>query len=272
MEAFTLKLAQLQYFQAVCKYNNVTRAAENLHISQPSVSNAIHELETEFGVNLFHRLNKHLSLTMEGEYFLEQANEILDKVDKLSSRMSDFGNNKKSIKIGVPPMIGTFLFPSIFSKFKALYPQINLEIVEYGSTNTTKLVYNDTLDLAVVITNEINNPELNILNILDTQVQYCVNTSNKFANCDVVDVNMIKDEPIVLMKEGSYQNTLIKNMFKSQNLVPNVILASNQLYTIKNFISNNIASAFLLKEVVDKQSDIVGIPLKEPIHIKIGLI
>lgn len=169
-------------------------------------------------------------------------------------------------------MIGTFLFPSIFSKFKTLYPQINLEILEYGSTSTIKLVYNDTLDLAIVITNEINNPELNILNILDTQVQYCINSSNKLAKCNVVDVNMIKDEPLVLMKEGPYQNTLIKNLFKSQDLIPNVVLYSNQLYTIKNFISNNIASAFLLKEVVDKQDNIVGIPLKEPIHIKIGLI
>ncbi len=267
-----MKLSQLLYFKTVCKYNNISRAAEELHITQPSISNAIRELEAEFGINLFHRLNKHLSLTSEGAFFLKQANEILKKADELSQQMNDFGNNKNNIKIGVPPMIGTFLFPSMFSGFKALYPDINLEIQEYGSLKTIKLVEDDTLDMAIAITNVLNNPLFNVLNILKTRVYYCVSKSHRLVDCNVVNIDMIKDEPIVLLKSDSYQNSIIKDRFKNQGLLPNVILYSNQLYTIKNFVSNNIASAFLFKEIIDNQNDIVGIPLASSIDIEIGLI
>lgn len=267
-----MKLSQLQYFQTVCKYNNVTRAAEELHITQPSISNAIKELEAEFGVNLFHRLNKHLSLTNEGAFFLEQASEILKKVNELSERMSDLGNNKNNIKVGVPPMIGTFLFPPIFSGFKKLYPDINLEVQENGSLQTIRQISDDTLDIAIAITNELKDPLINVFNILNTQIYYCVSKSHRLAGCDTVTLDMIKDEPLVLLKPDSYQHTIIKDYFKSHGFDPNVILYSSQLYTIKNFVSNHIATAFLFKEIIDRQDDMIGIPLSDPIDISIGLI
>lgn len=266
-----MKLSQLQYFQAVCKYNNVTRAAEELHITQPSVSNAIRELEAEFGVNLFHRLNKRLTLTKEGDCFLAGVNEILKKSENLSQKMRDFGNKKNNIKIGVPPMIGTFLFPSMFRNFRGQNPNINLEILEYGSLHTIELVENESLDIAIVITNGING-RFQTLNIMNTQVLCCVSPAHKLAKCSAVNVNMLKDEPLVLLKEDSYQNNIITNRFKREDLVPNIILHSSQLYTLKNFASKNIAAAFLFKEIVNGTDDIIGIPFEPSIDISIGLI
>ena len=65
-----MKLLQLKYFQTICKYNNITRASNELHVSQPSLSNVIRDLEEEFDVTLFQRLSKGLSLTEEGKVLL----------------------------------------------------------------------------------------------------------------------------------------------------------------------------------------------------------
>ncbi|MFR3347575.1 MAG: LysR family transcriptional regulator, partial [Christensenellales bacterium] len=79
-----MKISQLRYFMTVCRYNNITKAAEELYVSQPAISSSIKDLETEFGVKLFYRQNNKLLLTDEGEYFLDKVTDILGAVDILS--------------------------------------------------------------------------------------------------------------------------------------------------------------------------------------------
>ena len=131
----------------VCRYNNITKAAEELYVSQPAISSSIKDLETEFGVKLFYRQNNKLLLTDEGEYFLDKVTDILGAVDILSTQMKDLGNNLNHIKIGVPSMVGTFLFPAMFSAYKEKYPETEVEMQESGSLQVAKSVENNTLDL-----------------------------------------------------------------------------------------------------------------------------
>ncbi|MBQ8873477.1 MAG: LysR family transcriptional regulator, partial [Clostridia bacterium] len=109
-----MKLLQMKYFQTVCKYGGITKAAEELFVSQPTISFCIKELEEEFGVKLFHRKHNRLQLTVEGSYFLDKVNYILQSVDTLASQMKDMGNNRNHVKLAVPAMISTFLFPQLF--------------------------------------------------------------------------------------------------------------------------------------------------------------
>jgi len=267
-----VKLTQILYYQTVCKHGNITKAAEELHITQPSISNAIKDLEEEFGLNLFHRVGNHLMLTKEGEYFLSHSKVILQKSEDLVQQMKDLGNKKNNIRIGIPPMIGTILFPKMFSQFKKANPDINIEMVEMGSLEIMQLVEENSLDLAIVITSHLKAAHFNCINILDTEIIYAVSKDHRLAGEKTVSIEMIKDEPLILMRQGSFQNSAIRERFKEVDTVPKVILFANQLYTIHNFITSGIASSFLFKEVVDLQEDIIGIPLQNPINVKIGLI
>ena len=84
-----MTLIQLKYFQTICKYNNITRASAELHVSQPSLSNAVKELEREFGVSLFTRRSRGLELTPEGRYFLDEADKLLDTYVSRADAVSD---------------------------------------------------------------------------------------------------------------------------------------------------------------------------------------
>ncbi|MCX5775180.1 MAG: LysR family transcriptional regulator [Firmicutes bacterium] len=157
-----MKILQLRYFQAVCRYNNITRASVELYVSQPAISASIKELEDELGVSLFHRQNNKIALTMEGTYFLKRVDEILADVDLLIMQMKDFGGKKNHFRMGIPPMIGTFLFPPMFKKFREAHPEIEIEMIEYGSLQTRVLVEDESIDLAIAIVEDGMEAKFNI--------------------------------------------------------------------------------------------------------------
>lgn len=267
-----MKLVQLRYFQGVCRYGNITKAAKELHISQPSITSSIQELESEFGVNLFHRHGKRLILTQEGEFFLKQVENILEKVDTLEETMKDLGGRNNHIRIGVPPMIGTFLFPDMFNEFNKMYPNIDLEIQEYGSLQTKQQVEDELVDLAIVILDEQTEEVFNFLPITNTQLVYCVAESNPLSKMTAINIQEISKQSLILMKPDSFQNVVINKRFQEFGIKPKVLLYSNQLYTIKRFVQHNNIGAFLFEEIISNDSDIVGIPFDPPIPITIGLI
>ena len=117
-----MKISQMRYFQTVCRYSSITKAAEELYVSQPAISFCIKELEEEFGVKLFHRRNNRLQLTVEGNIFLDKVNYILKSIDTLVGQMKDLGNNRNHVKIAIPAMISTFLFPAIFNDYAEKFP------------------------------------------------------------------------------------------------------------------------------------------------------
>ena len=267
-----MKLHQMYYFDAVCRLGSVSRAAEELHISQPSVSSSIRELEQEFNIALFHRIKKRLVLTSEGEYFLSKIQPILSLTDELSQEMSQLGNKQNQLKLGVPPMIGTILFPSMFKTFKPMYPDIRLDILEFGSKQTIELVAGDVLDMAIVITNGLETSSFHVIDILETQMVLCVQKNHPLSKCTSVDLNQLTGEPLILLKEDSYQNMVLKQRFDTLNMNPDILTYSNQLTTVERFICEGIASAFLFPQLIKANPEITGIPLTDPIPIKIGLI
>lgn len=92
-----MKLSQLEYFQTICKHCNLTRAAEELHVSQPSLTHVIHDLEQEFGLTLFLRQNKGLVLTEEGRQFLDETNRLLEQTNYFVSRMKILGQSNQVV-------------------------------------------------------------------------------------------------------------------------------------------------------------------------------
>ena len=123
-----MKISQMEYFSCVCQCGSITKAAKELHISQPSVTAAVHELEKELGVNLFLRRNNKIQLTEEGWFVQERIDGILKSMDTLNRDLNDFVGQKNHIRLGVPLQIGSFLLPLLFGKFRQEYPEISLEI------------------------------------------------------------------------------------------------------------------------------------------------
>lgn len=112
----TMELRQLEYFIAVTNLKSFTKAADKLHVAQPSITIAIKKLEDSLGVILLERKQKNINLTKEGEVFYKRANEIINRVTNVEKEMYDFKKSKKEIiKVSIPPLIGFHMLPKIFS-------------------------------------------------------------------------------------------------------------------------------------------------------------
>ena len=146
-----MKLTQLEYFCVAARYHNITKAAKELFVTQPSISNAIKALEEEFGVNLFFRNNNKLTLTPEGELFYKSSEELLAHADSVESEFHEIRKKITPIRIGIPPMLGTIYLPELYLSLKENFPEVDFRLFEYGSIKACDLVLEDKLDIAIVI-------------------------------------------------------------------------------------------------------------------------
>lgn len=267
-----MKLLQLQYFCTACKYNNITRASKELHVSQPSISNAIKELEAEFGVTLFKRLKNGFSLTREGEVLLRHAEELLQSAERISLIMSDLGSNRRDIRIGIPPMTGISRLPKLYRGFSKLHPDINLSTHEFGTKSLLAALKDESLDLAIIPTNVVDHERFSSVALGEVETVFCVPKEHPLAEKESVDLRAIKNEPLILFDKGFIQYDVITSAFAEAGILPNIVHRSSQLYMIKEFISSGFACGFMFRDIAETIPEIVSIPLSEPIKSKVILI
>lgn len=267
-----MKIIQLEYFCAVCRYHSITQAAQKLYVTQPAISSAIRELEKEFSINLFIRTKNHMALTKEGDIFYEKATRLLDTIHQTSSEFYDLGRQVTPIRIGIPPLLSTIFFPDLLIPFQQKYPSIPVELFEYGSTLAANLVLEEVLDLALVNTNFYEIDKLNSHQILSDHIVFCVSPEHHLAKEKEISIEMLKDENLILYNTDSVLNTTLYSRFERMGINPNVIMHASQLYTIQNFIRQHLGGAFLYSSLLKNLPDLVGIPVVPAIHQEIGLV
>ena len=128
-----MKLTQLQYFMCISECGSFTKAAEQLHITQPSLSKAIAELEVEAGTTLLLRTKSGVQLTQEGQIVLEQVRNILRETDELSEMFRQMRQAYHTLKIGIPPTMGYCFIPEIMGRVSTLKNEVPIEWKESGT-------------------------------------------------------------------------------------------------------------------------------------------
>ena len=267
-----MKLSQMRYFSAACHAGNISRAAEELHIAQPSVTAAIKVLEDELGVSLLHRGNRSVSPTPDGERFLYRCDQILAEVDSLTEEFAELSRKHRTINVGIPPMIGSILFPEIFHSFRVKHPDIVINPVELGSESAREAVAKGELDLAVITMGEDVPTRLDTLRLTSYDMMYCVGKKHPLADRKTVSLRETAEYPMILFSGGYYQNRLLDSRFRLLELQPNVLFHSNQLTTIKSFIRQNLASGFIMSQVIQKEDAIIPIPVEEKLTLNVAVV
>ena len=130
-----MTLTQMQYFQAVCKYENFTKAAEDQHISQPAMSAAMKDLEAECGVPLFKKTRNSLTITDAGWALLEEVEKNLTQYDHLMYAVKNLSLSRKYIRVGVSTLNGNLVYPQILSAFSKRCPDIQVISSEEPTAN-----------------------------------------------------------------------------------------------------------------------------------------
>lgn len=142
---------QLQYAIMLSEIRNFSQVAEKLNISQPALSKQILGLEGELGVKLFDRTTTPLTVTPAGQYFIQEAQELLYREDQLIRSMEQYKlGDAGQLVIGVTPFRSSYLIPQIVKEFRTAYPSIQVKLIEAGSETLRKEAAEGRYDFAVV--------------------------------------------------------------------------------------------------------------------------
>ena len=200
-----MEMHQLAYFESVSRHLHFTRAAEELNVAQPSVSQQIRKLETELGAPLFHRMKRRVALTEAGKTFLPHARAVLRRVEEARLEVQELsGLQRGALAVGAPPSVGTHLLPRAMATFSRRHPGIALAFREAGSRTLLSLLEEGELDLAVVI-QPLRHPSLETLPLLEEELLLAVPRQHPLAIGDRrVRLAQLRDEPFVLLREGAY--------------------------------------------------------------------
>ncbi len=220
-----MTLTQLKYFCTVCKYNNISKAAAELYVSQPSVSIAIRELEEEFQEKLFIRNNNKLLLTEAGQMLREMAEDLLAQSDMIVSRMSDIGKKNQILRIGIFSDLYKWALPyttDIIDGLREKYVNLETELSEVSPFELPEIVKNHTVD--VLFCNGEDNKKVYGFGtkvICRTHMMVCMNENHPLAREKVITKEMFRGQELI----GNYYNRekheqWVKNFFKECDFTP----------------------------------------------------
>ena len=268
-----MTLTQLQYFVTVVKTNSITKAAKKLFVSQPAVSAAIKELEKEFNTVLFVRYNNQIVLTDEGHHLYKLSVNLLQNSANLYEDMKNYVKKSSVLKIGVPPMLGSFIVPSLVQAYTKKHQNIEVQLIELGSVANQQAILNGEISCGFTVKYQNNiDDDLEYTKVTETALLFAINANHPLAKKEAISMEDIKNTPLILMKEDCLQSSLIQSEFEKRGLTPNIKIRTNQLYTIKELLSSNNLGAFLFSQVFKYDSeDIKTIPLAEPLNFEIIL-
>ena len=267
-----MNLNQLEYFCAAVRYGNITQAAKKLFVTQPTISGAIRELEREFSVSLFSHTRNKLVLSEDGQRFYERAELLLREVETAKMQLHDLSRVQHPVCVGIPPLWGSTFFPDLLRDFNQKYPDIRLTFYEYGSAKAAQLVQEDELDVALVNLS-LNDPEkFHSLCIGKDHFVVVVDPNHPLSSRKSITLEELALHPLVMYNTDSVQNHSIRSRFDRLGVVPNILIYTSQIYTIKSMVHNNTCVGFFYASLLQDHPDVVGIPIVPPIEQKVGLI
>ncbi len=259
-----MNINHLRYFEEVCRQGGVTKAAENCHISQPSITAAINGLEKELGCQLFSHVNNRLHLTEQGRQFRHLTENFLKQFNDYYEKACDLSHNRiATVRLGVPSVMGTFFFEKIIPDFYVKHPDVHLEIYEIATIDGIDMLHNAQLDLLLGINSESSYASCDSKPIFKTELRLAINRKHPLSQEQVITDEMLAELPLVVISKGSYHYQVIQQTFSGVNL--NVIMHSSQLSTIKYMVENNYAAAIIYKDVFSRNRHIRCVPFQKPL-------
>jgi len=250
-----LEIRQLHYFVEVVKQKNMTKASDKLHISQPALSKAIKSLESEIGLTLIHRSNKTHELTDAGSVVFEYAQKIIAQVEEMSSTLHDMTNlTRGNINIGLPPIIGSLFFPKIIAAFHKAYPNIQINIREYGAAKVVKSVEEGEFEMGVAVL-PLTDDSFHIFPLVKEALKLIVPESHRFANRKKVHMKELKAEEFIFYSEEFALYEIMRRKFIQEGFEPNIIFKSSQWDFMVEIVAANLGISILPESICNRANN-----------------
>ena len=279
---------QLRIFLEVARQKSFSRAAENIFLSQPTVSAHIKSLENEIGTPLFDRGQRELQLTQAGKILFKYAQELLDiKEEALLAIQKDYQILQGHLGIAASSVPGAYLLPRLLKTFHRKYPQVTFSVLLRDTKQVLESVKEYTYDLGFTGEPGIKEglgqvklveDELVLISSGETKIQGAKKTDIKEPGLFSLEISECLQMPFILREPGSATRKVFEKALQKrfgQNLTLNVIGYFESQEAIKEAVKAGLGVTVISKKAVEKELEsgllvgykIKGLPLKRNFYL-----
>ncbi|AMD01751.1 LysR family transcriptional regulator [Halomonas chromatireducens] len=263
-------LRALRVFLTVADRGGFSAAARELHVAQSAISQTIANLERHLDLTLFHRHERRISLTPEGQALQSHARELLDRADAAHLAMRELhGLVKGEVRIGIPSMLGSYYFPPLLMGFKSRHPGIRLTVVEAGARRLQNMIAAGELDLGVVIDDE-QSRRMERRPLVHEEMVVCVPRTHPFAGRQGVSPEEFFAEPLVLFQDGYFHREFVDALSQQTGHSANVAFQSNLIPLTKAIVRQGFGITTFLRRVID-EPELAAVSFDPPAWLDLSL-
>lgn len=270
-----MEIQQLRYFREISREGNFSRAAENLHVTQPTLSQQIKKLEDELGVLFFERGRKEIRLTEDGKAFLPYAEEILSQMENaVLSLQEKKGQLKGMIHLAFIPTVGPYILPKILHRLQKEAPDLEIKLYEETTSVLLDNLKRGKFDLGLLAL-PIEDSSLVNRFLFEEEFYLAVSKKHDLAHRSFVTLKDIQQHNLLILKEGHcFRNQALDFCFSGKN-DSQLIFEGSSLLSVLNLVAGSEGITLVPQMAIEshKNRDLKFIPFQGDIpKRKIGLI
>jgi DNA-binding transcriptional LysR family regulator len=268
-----MELRQVEYFLKVVETGNFLRAAEDLYISQSSLSKQIMALEKELDCTLFDRSKRKIALTPAGEAFLKYAREFMQTYQAMLSGMAQY-KNTPTLTIVAIPVIAQYGIPAYLARFQQAYPMFQCVLLEREASAVLSALNNHQCDLALLRDNYLDKTRYAWLELASDQFVVVLSRQHRFAERPVLSLAELAHENFIMFDKGTVVHELAVEACHQAGFEPCIFYASLRVESVLSLVASNAGIALMMEKVYayHQHPGVVAVPLAETIDSHLVLV
>ncbi|MFZ4453291.1 LysR family transcriptional regulator [Salibacterium aidingense] len=262
-----MDLLQLKYFQKVAEVKHMTKASQELHITQPALSQTISKLEKDVGVPLFNREGRQIHLNYYGEAFLAKVNIALNALEEGKREVMDLAG----LQQGRISLDTTFLphFPDMINQFTEKYPNVHFDISQASSQKIKdELLVNGEIDFCISC-HPFDDKGFHNIPIQREDIVLVVPKTHRFANVTILELSEAATEPFISFKRKQQFRETVEDLCLKAGFEPNIICETDDYQIINHLVASKLGITMLPESLVEKSDLTTAVHIKNPISERI---
>ena len=244
-----MDLQQLEYFRTVARLGNMTKAAHELHIAQPSLSIAISKLETELGANLFDRISGRIRLNHIGQCFYRQTDRIFLAVQDAQQEVADLSDHtSKTVHMAVT---ASDLCTGLFISFMANHKDYCIHHFMHTEMNALSLLEEGQVDF-VIATAPLYSPLIEWTTLREERLTVLMSRDNPLAEESLICLDQLKQQKFVVMRSAFHPDGEYAGFFREAQFQPEASFTTNEFETMVAMVELDIGIAIVSEETANK--------------------
>jgi len=249
----SMDVRDLQVFLSVAKHLNYTRAAEEVNLSQPSVSVRMRQLEGDLGTKLFEQLGKKIALTEAGQLLVPYAGRVITAMDDARNVIGELqGLERGSLRIGASTTPGMYLIPRTIAHFKKRYPKIEIHLAVKDTRQIEEGVIRNEFDFGFV-GGHLTGDEVDVVPWMTDELVLIVPVNHRLAGKRVVKPQDLSSEKFVLREQGSASRAVVASHLRKCRIELEAVMEMANPESVKKAVQNGLGLAFISAFAVETE-------------------